>query len=140
MCSVWLYQFRDTQCRHGRCMRIYRTRTTRLLQEDMSWLAQAFADALDLPSLSMETVGQLRPEALLAAQNQVWVGRYINKRRLLHARHQGVKAPVGGSVFSIGLARGLDAACTNHPPHDPAHPSFPVLLFPSRLSRAAAAG
>lgn len=37
----------------------------------MSWLAQAFADALDVPSLSTETVGTLKAEALLAAQNKV---------------------------------------------------------------------
>lgn len=65
----------------------------------MSWLAQAFADALNLPSLSMETVGQLRSEALLAAQNQVWVGRYINKGRLLHARTYGANASVDSSCI-----------------------------------------
>lgn len=40
-------------------------------QEDMGWLVQAFADALEVPALSLETVGNAKPEALLAAQNKV---------------------------------------------------------------------
>ena len=40
-------------------------------QEDMAWLGQAFADALEVPACVLDTVGAATPEALLAAQNKV---------------------------------------------------------------------
>lgn len=37
----------------------------------MAWLGQAFADALEVPTCALDTVGAATPEALLAAQNKV---------------------------------------------------------------------